>query len=366
MRMAEVSIVKCSAYESAQLAAAVRQAVELIGGIGRFVKPGQRVLLKPNLLKCAAPEEAATTHPEFVRQVIRLVKQQTDRIVVADSPAGLVKAEAVYERTGMTAVCRSEGVELARFDKITDTHGLPTAQLFDDVDVCINLPKLKTHNLTVITAAVKNVFGLVPGLYKVQCHKEHPNARVFSELIARIYQQLRPHLHLVDAVTAMEGDGPAAGKPRQVGLVVASADGVAADAVLGEIIGAGVGRVTTTSHAAKLGAGEADLRRITVKGAQLDEVRIPDFVLPQLMWLYQLPNSLTRLALRLVPLALTMDRRLCNGCLLCTRICPQQALLMVNGRPRVDARQCILCLCCAEMCPQKAVYLRFLKRRMYS
>jgi len=361
--MSEVSIVCCRDYDPDRVYESVKQSVDLVGGIEKFVQPGQKVLLKPNLLKAAMPEEAVTTHPVFVQAVIRLVKTRTKEIFVGDSPGGLIKTETVYDKCGLTKIAARENVKLVKFDQISKIEGVPFAKIKDEVDVLISLPKFKTHNLTTITAAIKNVFGLVPGLHKVQCHKQAPNFRAFAKLLVNIYRLARPQLNIVDGILAMEGEGPASGSPRQVGLVLASADAVAVDSVICRLIGLDPFSVPSVKFAAELSLGEADLKNIKILGEDLAKVRVEDFKLPKILELYKLPNIALKIICRFIPLAMKIDERKCSRCLMCKNICPQQAIQEVGGKLSVDFKKCILCLCCSEVCPQNAVFLRVFKRR---
>ena len=362
----KVSIVKCEGYDQPKVYEAVKKSLDLLGGIDKFVKPNQKVLIKPNLLKIAAPEEAATTHPEFIRAVIKLIKLKTNNIYVGDSPAGFIKAEAVYEKCGIVQICQQENVELVLFDRITNIEGIPFAAIMQEVDVIISLPKFKTHNLTTITAAIKNVFGLIPGLYKVKCHKDAPNFKVFSRLIAKIYQYARADLSIVDSILAMEGDGPAAGTARSMGLVVASRDAVSVDSVLTKIIGLNPCDIISTKEAQNLGLGVADLSQIEICGQAIELVEVVDFKLPRIVMLYKAPNFIARFLLKIVPLVMGIDYNQCSGCNLCKNSCPAQAISVHKGKLKIDSRRCILCLCCSEVCPQRAIYIRFLKRRIRS
>ncbi len=361
--MAQVSVIKCSGYDPDRVFAAVKEAVDKLGGIEKFVKPGQSVLLKPNLLKPAAPEEAVTTHPEFVRAVIRLVRPISGKIFLGDSPGGLLRTETVYERCGMMAVARQENVELVKFDRIIKSGETPFAAIKDEVDVIISLPKFKTHNLTILTLALKNVFGLVPGLHKVHCHKQAPNFRSFARLLIEVYKKAKPHLSIVDGIIGMEGEGPSSGDPRRTGLVLAGADAVAVDAVAAKIVGLEPFRVPTIRFAQEAGVGQGDLSKIEVRGEKIDDVRVRDFKLPKIVALYKLPNALLRMIGRFLPLKMEMDPVRCNKCMICRDICPEGAIREVEGRLKVDTRRCILCLCCSEMCPRNAVAFRIFKRR---
>ncbi len=362
----KASIIRCHTYDPQELYAAVKKSVDLIGGIESFVKNGQKVLLKPNLLKEAKPEEAVTTHPEFIRAVIRLVKKQTNNIFLGDSPGGLVKAQTVYKSCGIEKVANEEGIQLIQFNSIVKKDNIPFAKIMDEVDVLISLPKFKTHNLAVITSAVKNVFGLIPGLYKVHAHKQAPNFVKFAGELARVYGMAKPHLSIVDAVVAMQGDGPAAGDPYNLGLVVTSSDAVSIDAVLSKIIGIDPFSVPSTKAACSMKLGQADMNDIDIEGESLEDMIVKDFNLPRISALFKIPNFLAKSLLRFIPLMMGIDNGKCTGCLVCKNICPQGAIKYVRGRLRLDFRRCILCLCCSEMCPNNAICLRILNRRKKS
>ncbi|MFH2137822.1 MAG: DUF362 domain-containing protein [Candidatus Omnitrophota bacterium] len=362
----KVSIVKCLDYDQVLIYEAVKRSVDLIGGMNKFVQPGQKVLIKPNLLKIGKPEDAVVTHTEVIRAVIRLVKEITPHIFVGDSPAGFIKAEAVYEKCGITRLCEEEKVNLVKFDRIETIEGIPFTSLKNEVDVCISLPKFKTHNLTTITAGIKNVFGLIPGLYKVQCHKDAPNFKVFSKEIAKIYKLASAQLTIVDSVLAMEGDGPAAGTPRKLGLVLASADAVAMDAVLAKIVGLEPFDIISTKEAFHLGLGEADIKKINIVGEALKSVEVKDFKLPKIFAVYKAPNSIIKWLFKIIPLVMGVDYKNCTNCMMCQKICPQQAIAEINGKLKVDFRKCILCLCCSEICPNNAIYMRFFNWRVRS
>lgn len=359
----QVSIIKCDNYDPDRIYSCIKKSVDLLGGIERFVGEGKKVLLKPNLLKAAKPEEAITTHPEFLRGVIRLVKERTKNIFIGDSPGGMIKAQDVYEYCGISKVAQEEQVELVQFNSVVKKNNIPFARLVDEADVLISLPKFKTHNLTVITSAVKNIFGLIPGLYKVHAHKQAPNHIEFARKIAQIHALVKPNLNIVDAVMAMEGEGPSVGQPRKVGVVASSEDAVAVDAVLSKIIGLDPARVYTSTEAARLGLGHADINNIDIIGEFSEDIIVKDFKLPFILPIYKLPNFLSKSVLRIIPLMIRIDTDKCSQCLACEKICPQKAIRKIGNRMSLDCRRCILCLCCSEMCPDNAIALRFFKRR---
>ncbi|MFH1459772.1 MAG: DUF362 domain-containing protein [Candidatus Omnitrophota bacterium] len=361
--MTNVSIVKCKGYGLNKLIESIENSLKFLGGIEKFIQPGQKVLLKPNLLKIAHPDTAVTTHPEFIRAVVKVVKKKTPHIFIGDSPGGLIKIDELYDQCGILKIVQDENIKLVKFDNIVMSGEIPFARVKDEVDVIVSLPKFKTHNLTMITAAVKNMFGLVAGLYKVQCHKQAPNFRVFAKELARIYGMVKPHLTIMDAVVAMQGPGPAAGDPYPLNLILAGDDAVALDAVITKIIGVDPFVVPTTKEAAALNLGEGNLKKINICGEPLEKVRVFDFKLPQIMMLGKIPNFIAAALLRLIPLMMSIDDLKCNKCLMCKDICPQGAISRQKGKMKINFKHCILCLCCSEICPANAVYLRFLRRR---
>jgi len=236
----KVSIVRCPDYEPMRLKVAVKEAFDLIGGIKKFVPKGGRILLKPNLLSARTPEEAVDTHPEFVRAVGEIVRDAGGVPVIGDSPGSFFTVKSideVYERSGMKKMADEEGFELTRFDKMFYVKGYPIARAARDFDLVISLPKLKSHTLTMLTGAVKNTYGFVPGLGKVEFHKKAPHINEFSKIIADVFSFTKPGLSIMDGIVGMDSDGPAAGRVRGFGLVLASADAVSIDAVVSHLTG---------------------------------------------------------------------------------------------------------------------------------
>nr|MBC8436634.1 DUF362 domain-containing protein [Candidatus Omnitrophota bacterium] len=237
-----VSIGRCTSYDSPAVEEAVSRAIDALGGIKSFVRPASKVLVKPNLLLAAEPESGVDTHPEVVRAVIRALKKIGCNIFVGDSPSvfgdQIENVDEVYARSGVKKICEEEKVSLVEFNKRRLRRGIPLTTMLDECEYLVSLPKFKTHNLTLLTGAIKNLFGLVVGTYKTEIHKNYFRVNDFSKVLVDIYQEARPALTIVDGIVAMEGDGPAtAGKLRDTNLLLASADCVALDAVMALIMG---------------------------------------------------------------------------------------------------------------------------------
>ncbi len=282
----QVSLVSCNDYGAEKVLAAVRRSVDLLGGIGSFVKPGERMLIKPNLLKGRRPEDAVTTHPEIVRAVIRLVREAGAQALVGDSP-GIGDLRKVAERSGILAVVEQEGAVLVDLDEAVRVKGEGRFQRFDiaravvDADAIINLPKLKTHGMTILTGAVKNLFGCVPGKRKVQWHfntgVDHDS---FMRMLVELTGLLKPRLTVMDAVIGMEGNGPGSGDPRRIGVILAGRDPVALDVVSGLLVGLAPDDLPVLRAASAAGVGETKTENIQILGEDLSSVSIRDFRIP--------------------------------------------------------------------------------------
>jgi uncharacterized protein (DUF362 family)/Pyruvate/2-oxoacid:ferredoxin oxidoreductase delta subunit len=363
-RLPRVSIVRAGSYVPADIEQAINSSVELIGGLERFVKPGMRVLLKPNLLSAKGPDRAVTTHPEFVAAVARLVRSLGGRVVIGDSPAGAKTGiQRVWDNTGLSEVARRDGLNLVSFESsgtapvAVETRTYYIARPVLEADLIINLPKLKTHVLTLMTGAVKNMFGVIPGFRKGLYHKEAPNPRHFARIVVDIYSAVQPHLTIMDAVWGMEGDGPASGSAREVNLVLASEDGVALDTVMANIISLDPRKVHTIKYASEAGLGIGWLEGIIVAGESIDAVRISDFKLTSNLTLELLPKFLMDMVGPMIWMRPQIDPSVCIECGICVKSCPVHALSQTDsvGTPVLNQKLCINCWCCHEICPVKAI-----------
>lgn len=356
--MPQVAIKRCKDYNPPDVQQAVNEAIELLGGIEKFIKPGQRVLIKPNLLSPRPPEEGVCTHPEVVRAVIKVVKKATDNIYVGDSHGGfeIIDMDNVYEISGIKDVCRQENVKLVKFNTTINVDGIPFAGIIKRIDVIVNVPKMKTHGLTTITGAVKNMFGTVVGKYKAECHFRYPKNEDFYLAIVRIFSYVVPTLNIMDGITAMEGNGPAAGPLRNAGLILASDDAVSLDAVFAKIIGIEDNRVKTTFQSAKMGLGVADLSKIEISGERIEDARIKDFALPEASFIYCAPPWIIKLLGWFVRTRPFIHKDKCVSCLICEKNCPAKA--MDISRHYINYSKCIYCFCCHELCLHNAVGIK--------
>lgn len=357
-----VSIVRCRDYDRERVHEAVRKAVDLLGGMAFFVKPGQRVLIKPNLLKASTPDKAVVTHPEVIRAVIRLVREAGGEAFVGDSP-GFGDLERVCDRSGVLEVLREEGASLAHLDEAVKVanrgqfHHFEIARAVHEADVIINLPKLKTHGMMTVTGAVKNLFGCIPGRRKVQWHfNTGVNRDAFARMLVELCALVGPRLTIMDAILGMEGNGPGSGDPREIGLIFAGSDPVSLDVVSGTVIGADPGLLYIIRAAFQAGIGETHLERIDVRGESVKAAAVSGFRLPpqeHLEW--ALPEWARRMLKNALTTRPVIDHEQCVRCGICQGHCPQGAIANAGKRLQIRYRDCIRCFCCQEFCPRGAI-----------
>jgi len=357
-----VSIVHCQDYEQGQVDAAIDQSIENIGGLDQFIKKGTRVHIKPNLLTAKSPDKAATTHPAVVKAIVNRVRQIGGVVTIGDSPAGISRPIEEYWRlTGLEQVALETGAKLVKLEKkgvverSVNGKSYFIASAVAEADVVINVCKLKTHNLTLFTGAIKNMFGSIPGFKKSEYHKQAPKVEGFSEIIVDIFSAVRPQLNIMDAVEIMEGNGPSAGKPRHLGLIFAGKDAVALDAIAARIMGFSDGEILTTEQAYEKGLGEKVIEKITIRGESLEAFRDLQIALPTTGFHRFVPASVVRILGKLVWVRPQPDVDRCKRCSACIAICPTQAMSPQDGFPVIDYKKCISCFCCDEACPHNAI-----------
>jgi uncharacterized protein (DUF362 family) len=360
-----VSIQKCPDYDPAAVRNAVSTLLEPLGGMAAFVNPGERVLLKPNMLAGKPPEAAVTTHPALLRAVIELVRAAGGTPLVGDSP-GVGGVRKVAEKSGMLAVIEDTGAELVPFDDTVEIAGTGTFKRFElarpylEADRIINLPKLKTHEMMTLTCAVKNLFGSVVGTAKAAWHlKAGADRELFARMLMEICQLRLPDLNIVDAITAMEGDGPGSGDPRHLGLLLAGVNPVAVDLVAAELVGIPKKLLYVERAAHRMGVEGSDPATIRTVGVPLAEVRVSDFRLPHISDVqFGLPPFLKNRLRHSLTSRPDVEQKSCRLCGICAAACPPRAMTIAGNRLRFDYQRCIRCFCCRELCPEGALIVR--------
>ncbi len=361
--MNKVSIVRCPAYSNTKRA--IAEALELLGGLENIIHPGDRVLLKPNILAASPPESAVTTHPLVVASMCEFVLQAGGKPLVGDG-AGISRPGATSKAlkvSGIEEAARKAGAEVVNFETAGFTLvDVPDPLQFDklyvanpvlEADVVISLPKLKTHELTYYTGAVKNFFGVLP----LKCRKEaHLLGKrdLFGEAVADVYSVVRPDFAVMDGVIGMEGNGPSHGKPINSGVILASQDCVSLDIVAAEMIGFDPLKIPTTAGVMKKGFGN---QCPVVVGTPLKDVKMK--FKPSNGGVSTAPSFLTHHLGKYYKIYPRINRRKCTHCGACHLNCSPHAVeRLEDGSFRINEEKCILCYCCRELCPNNAVEIK--------
>ena len=364
-----VSIVRVHDYDCTQIYEAVKEGVELIGGLERVIKPGSKVFVKINHLPPPSPpEKGIVTHPVFAEAVLRLLKTFSDNITVGDDITShttdgfrVSGFQQMCERVEVRLVNLREGgfVEVECNGHFLDKIYLSRIAL--DADVIINLPKLKTHSLTVLTGGVKNMYGTVPSGLRTKFHGEYVKSEDFSQVLTDIFSAIRPQLTIMDGIVAMEGEGPASGGLRTLGVVLASQDAVALDAVMAKMVGLKPMDIYTTRYCDERGLGVGNLDNIEVVGERLGSVVVSDFRAPASatgLVIRRAPGFLPRLVTRQLSIRPQVIENQCTGCRKCEEICPAGAISVASKIARINPSLCIQCMCCHEACRFNAIVSR--------
>jgi len=362
-----VAIVRCPSYNEPTVDAALARGIELLGGIGRFCSPGDRILLKPNLLAAEPAEKMVTTHPAVFAAAARLFSAAGAHLAWGDSP-GFGSMVSVGRKAGIVAAGRRLGLAEADFETAVEVSA-PAAKLARkmelakgalETDGIVSLAKLKTHGLTRITGAVKNTFGCVPGIRKGEFHVKMPRIDHFSDMLVDICRYLKPRLHIMDGIVAMEGNGPRAGMLYPLQCLILSADPVSVDAAVCRLIHLPPEYVPTMKPGQEAGLGEYSCDRIDWLGDPVEDLHAPRF---------QVVRKPADDAAGTFPVFLKnwvaprpeIDYDICLNCGACVDICPVRPRAVdwhdrkQNDKPTYLYSRCIRCYCCQEICPHRAI-----------
>jgi uncharacterized protein (DUF362 family)/NAD-dependent dihydropyrimidine dehydrogenase PreA subunit len=368
--MSKVILQECNNYELSNVISKINSGILEIGGWDNFVKSGDKVLLKVNLIGPKTPESAAITHCDFVRAVVRILKNKGCEVWIGDSAggaiAGIAPTAQALKVSGLEKVAREEGAIIKNFDSEGVVEVSPKGKFKEkmylakplfDADVVINLPKLKTHSASIYTGAVKNLFGCIPGLRKAKYHKMAPDPVDFGEIITDIHEARKIDLHIMDGITAMQGEGPTAGEPYLANKILISTDPLALDVVAANMIGLKLEDVPILITANKRKLGEGNLNKITVDGDYTTIPRLHNFKLPKRLKSNKKRNY--KAVIRVIDFFATkpkINMKKCKSCNMCIESCPVEAINIESKSINYDL--CIECMCCHELCLHKAVELR--------
>lgn len=367
------AVIKCTQYELSAVEEALARGLALLGGMEKFIKPGAKVLIKANLIMKAQPEKAMTTHPAVIAALAKAVIKAGGIALIGDSPggpAGGSRIQAIYEVSGMKWAAEQSGAELvldmggrdAFFPEGVILKKMTLTNMALDADLVISAAKLKTHGMTTMSGAIKNLYGCVPGTLKVEYHYRMPELQSFSNMLLDICEFIRPVLSVVDGIVGMEGEGPTAGVPRPVGALIVADDPYAADFAAVSLMGCKPEDICFFQRAVERGIVEKDFSDIALTGDAIEELAVKDFDIPSL--------HNTKLLNKFVPAFLrqcfdnmmdqypVVQKELCRSCGECAAACPPKAITMTAGKPSIDYNVCIRCFCCQELCPFKAMRIK--------
>jgi Uncharacterized conserved protein len=369
--MAKISAVECAGYEQDKVQKAVDRTFENLGGIDRFVKSGDRVFLKLNLVIKKSPEVAATTHPSVVEAVARRLVEAGARVIIGDSPGGPYTKgvlQSLYKVCGIDKAAENAGAEL-NYDCSEDTYHhadgvavklLTLTKPMMECDKIITITKMKTHGMTMYTGAVKVMFGAVPGVLKAEYHYKMRNLKDFSNILVDICTLTKPMLSIIDGIVGMEGEGPTAGTPVESNVLLASENPYELDVAGSYLMGITPSKVPTIQRCMERGLTDGNINSIEVVGDPLEKFkkvyRVPE--INTINFSGRLPGGIEKFLKRNVLPRPVFSQEVCIGCSNCKRACPPGAITMINGKPRVNLDECIRCFCCQELCPQKAVNIK--------
>ena len=369
MERALVALVRCENYGEEAVYAAVKAAVSLLGGIEKFVSPEEKILLKPNLLGKAPPHTAVTTHPAVFSAIARLLREGGyAHICYGDSPGNPAATPAIAAGTsGLKQAAERYDIPLAAFDHGSHVSfpegrrakGFMLCDAVQQADAIINLPKMKTHALERITGAVKNLYGCVWGPNKAAGHARFPDSDVFAEMLGDLLACVHPRLHILDGVTAMEGNGPTSGTPIDMKVILASSDPVALDCVFARLVDLDPAAVPTC---ARLGWQEKEIAVLTPEGELSISEAAQKYGNPAFdVFRGSMKKGFFAKLLPLLPFLQEKPKvnlQKCIACGLCEEACPVPGKAVHSGdgkKAKYNYKKCIRCYCCQEMCPAKAI-----------
>ena len=370
MNKSKVALVRCDTYDEEKVAKAVQHGFDLLGGIAQFAKPGEKIVLKPNVLIGSKPEKCVTTHPAVFKAVGRLLREAGASVSYGDSPS-FGKCESNIRKSGLKEAGDELGLSLADFDSgrpashkdalLVKSFVIANGVL--DSDGLVTLPKMKTHPLPRFTGAVKNQFGCIPGLLKSQYHVKLPDPYDFATMLVDLNTLIRPRLCVMDGIIAMEGNGPRGGKPKKMSVLLLSGDPIAIDATACRIIDLNPEAVPTCTAGEKAGLGTYHSENIEIVGEDIESFLDRSFEVirtPPTPCTSGRVRSFVKNRICEKPV---IDEAKCNKCGTCVRMCPVEpkAVDWHNGdksrSPTYRYDRCIRCYCCQENCPEGAVYV---------
>lgn len=356
---------------------AVFDSLNSINASSLLRKKNMKILLKPNVLMGRKPERAVTTHPLVLQAVIQWVKQfNPSKIYVCDSSGsnqGVKEktTEFALEKSGLKEICEKENVICIPFEntqtkkyKIKNSlvlNEIISSEILEEVDLIINIPKIKTHAFTGLTGSIKNMYGTVLEEQKIGYHRKFTSEDKFTSALVDVYSVSKPELTIIDGYLCQEGNGPSAGKVVKLDLILAGYDPVALDTLICKITGYNPKEILYIDKAERQGLGSSNLNDFTIKGEKIKDAR-RKFKKPYNFFIKKIAKTgfLKKIMNRFFRFSVVFDKNKCRLCGTCWNICPGNALSPPNNKktPKWDKNKCITCFCCSELCPYEAVELK--------
>ena len=371
--MIEVSIVRCQDYEYEKVEKAVFQSLDTLKGLKDKIKPGSKALVKVNLLKKNNPEDAVTTHPAVAEAIVRYLQSLGCIVTLGDSPGGPYTEwmlRGIYKATGMAEVARKTNCNLNYDVSVSEIHNdqgrmlknMQVIKIAEDADFIVSAAKLKTHAMMTYTGAVKNLFGIIPGIVKADYHFKMNDIGNFAAHLVDICEYANPLFSIIDGIDGMEGDGPSAGDKRHVGIIMASENPYALDFSALRVIGIDPFLVPTIREAKDRSLFSFDDKDIVYTYSKPSEINIEPFKKPKSLDVNfvggRIPGYIEKWALNNLRPKPVFDPNICISCGICKESCPPKVINMDSGKPVVNLDKCIRCFCCHELCPKKAVHIK--------
>ncbi len=379
-KRSKVAVVYCDSYRKEQVYKAVKSGLEAIGGIDSFVKPNEKILVKPNFLYPSETERNITTNPSVIEAVLRILSENKyANVKIGDSCAN-GSGQSALLKLGLNED-KLYGAMVAPMNEevcIKVNEGSIAKRLFItkdayEADAIIGISKMKTHMLERITGAVKNMYGLICGFRKAQSHVEYRTASDFARMLCDIHKSTHQRLHIMDGITAMEGNGPASGEPVNMNVILMSSDPIALDTVFARLINLKPELVPTIVHGNVLGLGNSDFDKIDiilVKDLKAEPVTITKLFREYGKADFDVQREKDRFNVLQLWSHLNggtarpyIDTEKCIKCGVCVSHCPVdgKAVQFKNGKdnpPVYNYKKCIRCYCCQELCPQHAISVK--------
>jgi len=328
-----------------------------LGHLNKYIKKGERTLLKVNLLNASIPSKAVVTNPQLVKKIAEAVLKADGEPFIGDSPSGQFtkrRLKKVYEKAGLVEISKELGIEL-NFDTNIKKVNIPNGKRLKKAPICdfilnadkiISLPKIKTHSYQIMTLAIKNMYGAVPGLTKAKYHSTNIRRTSFADMLLDVHSVAKADLIIMDGIIGMQGQGPASGIPVDLGIILAAENAIVMDIAVCKILGIEPVGIPVLKRAKVRGLWP---KEIIYPHLTPDDVKYNNFILPSTAD-YILTGKKT-------PEQSPKVTSKCNSCGLCVEICPKKVIMMASQGAQIDHSGCIKCYCCHEVCPEEAIEL---------